>query len=147
MIGLGLVATAATLALVAGNHSTALVGTPCLRIGGDVAHYCGPATARLSVFPGVVFRSGSCARKTVDGVQLLQVRIGSRSLDGSRTNDGLALFSLGTSGSRAGSVVAYSKSKRWFGRLVSFKGEAHGGTFRAQGVAGSRGRAAGTFRC
>ncbi len=144
---IGLIATLGSPALAAGTHSAPVVGTPCLPISRDVAHYCGPATARLSVFPGVVFRSGSCTRKKVNDVQLLQIRIGSRSLDGSRTNDGLPLFSLGLSGSRDGSVVAYYKSKRWFGRAVSFKGDAHGGTFVTQGVAGSRGRAAGRFRC
>ena len=147
MIGLGLVATVGTLVVAAGTPSGLVVGAPCIRIGGNVAQYCGPATARLSVFPGVVFRRGSCRRKKVKGVQLLQVRIGSRSLDGSRTNNGLTLFSLGMSGSRAGSVVAYYNSKRWFGRVVSFRRVRLGGTFVAQGVAGSRGRAIGRFRC
>ncbi|MBA3736933.1 MAG: hypothetical protein H0W90_17365 [Actinobacteria bacterium] len=144
---LGVAATAATLAVASGTHSVLAGGTPCIRMTGNVAHYCGPASARLSVFSGVVFRHGSCTRKKVDGVQLLQVRIGSRSLDGSRTNAGLTLFSLGMSGSRSGGVVAYYRSKRWLGRGVSFKGGLHGGTFVAQGVARSGGRATGSFRC
>ena len=36
---------------------------PCMRASGDVARYCGPATARLSAFPGVLFRNGSCAQR------------------------------------------------------------------------------------
>ena len=146
MVRLVLTAAVATLA-VAGGTSSAAVGTPCFQIDGKVAHYCGPARASLSVFPGVAFRSGSCARKIVNGVHLLQIRIGAKSLDGSRTNDGLTLFSLGMSDSRAGSLVTYYRSKRWFGRVVSFKGEGRGGTFVTQGVSGSRGHATGSFRC
>jgi hypothetical protein len=144
---LGIVSAGATLAVIFGTNSALAGPNPCIRISGNVAHYCGPAAARLSIFPGVVFRGGSCTRKTVDGVQLLQIRIGARSLNGSPTNDGLALFSLGMSGSRAGSIVAYHESRRWFGRKVSFRGDGNGGTFVAQGVAGSRGRATGRFRC
>ena len=147
MIRLGLLAALGTLALAATTHSGPVLGARCVRTSGNVLHYCGPATARLSIFPRVVFRSGSCARKLVNGVHLLQVRIGARSLDGSRTNDGLTLFSLGMSDSRAGSVVTYHKSKRWFGRTVSFRGDASGGTFVAQGIAGNRGHATGRFRC
>ena len=146
MVRLGLLAALATLA-VAGGTSSAVVDAPCLQTGGKVAHYCGPASASLSVFPGVAFRSGSCARKVVNGVHLLQVRIGAKALDGSRTNDGLRLFSLGMSDSRAGSLVTYYRSKRWFGRVVSFRSEARGETFVTQGVSGSRGYATGSFRC
>jgi len=35
---------------------------PCMRAAGHVARYCGPATARLSAFPGVLFRNGSYAQ-------------------------------------------------------------------------------------
>jgi hypothetical protein len=150
-VAVAVAAIVGSLAFVRGTHSALVGASPCVRIGGSVARYCGPATARLSVFPGFVFRNGSCVRKKLDGVRLLQLRIGARSLDGSRTNDGLPLFSLGMTGSpsrpRAGSVVAYYRGKRWFGRGVSFKGDALGGTFVAQGVAGNRGPATGSFRC
>jgi len=123
----------------------------CVRVSGNIARYCGPASARLSVFAGAVFSHGFCARKRVDGVDLLQVRIGAKSLDGSRTNYGLPYFSLGIAGARSrpksGNVFAYYRSKRWIGRLVSFRGDVHGGTLVTQGVAGSRGRAIATFRC
>lgn len=114
-------------------------------------HYCGRATARLSVFPRVVFKSGSCTRKQVDHVRLLQVRIGARSMDGSQTNAGLPYFSLGIAGSRSkrasGNVIAYYRSRRWVGRVVSFKGDEGGGALVARGIARSRGRATASFRC
>lgn len=125
--------------------------TACVHLSGNVAHYCGRATARLSVFPAAVFRHGSCTRRRVDGVRLLQVRIGARLLDGSSTNGGLPYFSLGIAGShsqpRLGNVIAYHRSRRWVGSVGSFRGEDTGGTFVAQGIAGSRGRATASFRC
>ena len=133
------------------SHAKAGATTACVRIEGNVAHYCGPATARLSVFPAAFFRHGSCARKRASGVRLLQVRIGARSLDGSGTNGGLPYFSLGIAGShskpKSGNVIAYYRSRRWVGRVGSFGGGEDGGTFVAQGIAGSRGRATGRFRC
>jgi hypothetical protein len=150
-VAVGLIAMAASLAAISRAESAGAGAGPCVHTSGDVARYCGPATARLSVFPGVVFRNGFCARKRVGGVELLQVRVGMRSLDGSRTNSGLALFSLGISGSPSrptgGSVVAYYRSGRWVGGGVSFRGEARGGTFVARGVAGSSPRASGSYRC
>lgn len=32
-----------------------------------VVHLCGPATAKLSAFPGVTFRNGTCKRTVVAG--------------------------------------------------------------------------------
>jgi hypothetical protein len=149
--GVGVVVALGTSAFVSSVGSAVWRTAACVRISGKVARYCGSATGRLSVFPGVVFRNGFCARKSVGGVELLQVRIGMRSLDGSCTNGGLALFSLGISGRSSrptgGSVVAYYRSGRWVGGGVSFRGDARGGTFAAQGVAGSRGRAIGSYRC
>jgi hypothetical protein len=123
----------------------------CVRISRNVAHSCGRATARLSVFPTALFSHGSCTRKRVGGVRLLQVRIGARSLDGNRANSGLPYFSLGVADSRSqpasGNVIAYYRSKRWFGRVVSFKDDAVGGKLVAHGVAGSHSRATASFRC
>ena len=133
------------------SHAGVRTTTACVRISRDVAHYCGPATARLSVFPAAFFRHGSCTWKRVDGVRLLQVRIGARSLDGSSTNGGLPYFSLGIADSpsrpKSGNVIAYYRSRRWVGRVGSFKGDEKGGTFVARGIAGSRGRATTNFRC
>jgi len=46
-----------------------------------------------------------------------------------------------------GNVITYRRSRRWVGRVGSFKGEDTGGTFVAQGIAGSRGYATASFRC
>jgi hypothetical protein len=150
-VALAIVATVATLTAAGGSQSAVGGATRCVHIDGKVARYCGPATARLSVFPGAAFKGGSCTRKRVDGVRLLQLRVGARSLDGSSTNDGLPYLSLGIAAFRSEpkseSVIAYDSSKRWFGRGVSFRGETDSGTIVAQGVAGSRGRAIASFRC
>ena len=133
------------------SHAAVRTTTACVRISRHVAHYCGRATARLSVFPAALFTHGSCTRERVGGVRLLQVRIGARSLGGSSTNGGLPYFSLGIAGSQSqptlGNVIAYYRSRRWVGRVGSFKGDDDGGTFVAQGIAGSRGRAIASFRC
>jgi hypothetical protein len=133
------------------SDSAAGNATACVRISRNVAHYCGPATARLSVFPAAFFRHGSCTRKQVGGVRLLQVRIGARLLDGSSTNGGLPYLSLGIAGSRSrptsGNVIGYFRSRRWVGRIESFRGDEEAGAFVAQGIAGSRGRARGRFDC
>jgi len=140
---------AATMA--AGSFEPAAGKTrPCMRAS-DVARYCGPATARLSAFPGVLFRNGSCAQRRTGGVPLLQVRIGTKSLVSSRTNAGLTLFTLQLTGPlshpTSGVVLAYFKSSYWQGRIASFRGNARAGTFRAEGVFPSRGRATGSFGC
>jgi hypothetical protein len=145
------VGIATTIATVAPSHSVVGGATPCVRTSANVARYCGSASARLSVFPDALFRGGFCARTMIAGSALLQVRIGAKALDGSWANDGLSYFSLGFADSRSqqrsGNVIAFFRSKRWLGRVVSSKRKRDGGTFVAQGVAGSRGRASGRFRC
>src|SRR6266851_1101293 len=95
-------AIAATATLVAPDSQSAdRSPTQCVRVSANVARYCGPASARLSVFPDVLFRGGFCARKVVGGIALLHVRIGAKALDGSRANDGLSYFSLGFADARA----------------------------------------------
>jgi len=125
--------------------------TVCDHIRGNAVRYCGRATARLSVFPTARFRQGSCVRKRAGGTRLLQVRIGARSLDGSRTNDGLAYFSLGITDSRSqrvsGNVLAYYRSRRWIGRISSFNGGEDGGTFITLSIAASARHATGRFSC
>ena len=82
------VAIAAAIGMLAPrstSHATVGTTTACVHISGNVAHYCGVATARLSVFPAAFFRHGSCARKRVGGVRLLQIRIGARSGRGPRS--------------------------------------------------------------
>lgn len=147
-VALGIATTIATL--VASSPSAVRTPTRCVRFAAGVVRYCGPASARLSVFPGVVFKGGFCLRKLVGEVRLLQVRIGMKALDGSRFNDGLTYFSLGAAGSRSrpksGNVIAYYRSRRWVGRVVSLEGDA-GGSFVTEGIGSSRGRATGQFRC
>ncbi len=145
------VAATATLVLLPASWSADRSPTQCVRVSTNVARYCGPASARLSVFPDALFRGGFCARKVVGGIGLLQVRIGAKALDGTRANDGLSYFSLGFADARAkprsGNVIAFFRSRRWFGRVVSSNGTTDGGTFVAQGVAGSHGSVSGQFRC
>jgi len=124
---------------------------PCMRARGDATSYCGPATARLSAFPGVLFRNGSCTQRRTGGVALLQVRLGTKSLVSSQTNAGLTLFTLQLTGPlthpTSGVVLVYFKSSYWQGRSASYRGNARAGTFQAKGVFPSKGRANGSFRC
>jgi hypothetical protein len=150
-VALGVSAATGALALLSGSGSAAGTATLCVRTSASVARYCGPASASLSVFPDTRFRGGFCVWKTVGSVALLQVRVGAKALDGSPANDGLPYFSLGAAGSRSrpesGNVVAFFRSRRWIGRLLSLKNDVGGGTYLAAGIAGSHGRASGRFRC
>ena len=125
--------------------------SPCVPAHGVITRYCGAATARLSVFPGVLFSNGSCTRSRSGGVQLFTIRIGAKSRLPGVTNDGLMLFTLQLTGPpthpTSGLVLAYSKRGYWQGRIVSFRGGARAGTFLAQAVFPSRGQATGSYRC
>ena len=116
----------------------------------QVVHYCGPATARLSVFPGVTFKNGTCKRQTLNSGPLLSLGLGARSQNVA-TNSGLAYYGLTVSGPLSkptgGGVIVYYKSKRWGGRGISFRATASGGTFVVKGINGSRGTASGSFHC
>jgi hypothetical protein len=148
----------AALALLAGAAVSVAAAGPAAvtralckpAIVNKVVRYCGPATARLSVFSGVTFRNGTCKRQTVNGVPLLSLGLGSRSQN-ARTNSGLTYLGLTISGPPSrptgGGVIAYYKSKRWGGRGVSFKGSATAGTFVIKGINGSSGTASGRFHC
>jgi hypothetical protein len=148
----------AALALLVGSAVSVAAAGPAAvtralckpTIVNQVVRYCGPATARLSVFSGVTFRNGTCKRQTVNGVPLLSLGLGSRSQN-ARTNSGLTYLGLTISGPPSrptgGGVIAYYKSKRWGGRGVSFKGSATAGTFVIKGINGSSGTARGSFHC
>ncbi len=120
------------------------------RLINRAVHYCGPATARLSVFAGVTFRHGTCRHQTLKSGPLLSVGLGVRTQN-TRTNKGQAYFGLTISGKLSkptgGGVIAYANGKRWGGRGVSFNGTARGGTFVVRGISGSRGTATGRFQC
>ena len=115
-----------------------------------VVRYCGPATARLSIFGGVTFKNGTCKRQTLSSGPLLSLGLGARSQNAA-TNSGLTYLGLTVSGPLSkptgGGVIAYYKSKRWGGRGVSFRARASGGTFVVKGINGSTGTASGSFRC
>ena len=115
-----------------------------------VVHYCGPATARLSIFRGVTFKNGTCKRQTLKSGPLLSLGVGARSRNAA-TNSGLTYLGLTVSGPLSkptgGGVIAYYKSKRWGGKGVSFRASASGGTFVVKGINGSSGTASGSFHC
>jgi hypothetical protein len=115
-----------------------------------VVHYCGPASARLAIFPGVTFKNGTCTRQTLKSGPLLSMGVGARSQNAA-TNSGLTYLGLTVSGPLSkptgGGVIAYYKSKRWGGKGVSFRASASGGTFVVKGINGSTGTASGSFHC
>jgi hypothetical protein len=117
---------------------------------GGAMRLCGPASARLSVFPGITFRNGTCKREVVAGERTLTLELG-QLVPGSKTNGGRPYLKVGISGplSRptSGYVTAFHKSKRWGGTGKSFKRSARGGSFVARGTPPSHGTATGTFSC
>ena len=110
--------------------------------------FCGPATAKLSVFPGVTFKGGTCSTKH-SGAVVFTLKIGTRTTD--RKNSGLPFFAVIITGSLAhpsgGGITAYSKGKLWYGAGTSFKGTASSGSFTAVGAGGSKGTATGSYHC
>jgi hypothetical protein len=150
--------TAIVALLIGASTPSAVAGSKACRptISSTAIRYCGPATARLSVFPGVTFRGGRCKAGT-GLAPTLSLKLGARSLKNpfqtGGTNSGLPYFDLSVSGPlnnpTGGGVIAFSKGRHWYGRGVSFKGNAHSGTFVAEGIPqrGSHGRATGSYRC
>lgn len=148
-VATGLVALIAPLSAGSRPHAT-----PCRpKVSAEAIRYCGAATATLSIFKGVTFRSGTCLLKGGG----LSLKIGTRSLKNplqtGGNNSGLAYFDLSVSGPLSspagGGVIAFWKGKHWYGSGVSFKGNSHAGTFVARGIAarGSHGNATGDYRC
>lgn len=146
-------------ALVIGAPSAVAGPTACKpTVSSAAIRFCGPATARLSIFPGVTFRNGTCLLKAVNpGGPTLDLKLGTRSMKNpfqvGGTNGGLPYFALAVDGPLSspagGGVIAFYKGKHWYGRGVSFRGNARGGTFVAQGIPerGSHGTATGSFHC
>jgi hypothetical protein len=144
---------AVVLAGVASSTGAVAAGSACDPLGklvGETVVFCGPASARLSVFPGAVFKNGSCLTRRVNGVPHFTLSLGARTQN-ARTNNGKPYFGLTVTGpfSRptGGGVIAYWKGRRWGGPGVSFRGNARSGTFTATGINGSRGQANGSYRC
>jgi hypothetical protein len=147
-IVLAALALGASSAVAFGAHGAGASCTPTFVNG--AMHLCGPASARLSVFPGVIFRNGKCKREVVAGEPTLTVELG-QLVPGSKTNGGRSYLKVGISGPltrpTSGVVIAFYKSKAWKGIGRSFKGSARGGSFVARGAPPSRGLARGSFRC
>jgi hypothetical protein len=123
---------------------------PYGKIVNGVVRFCGPATAKLSAFPGVTFRNGQCYQPKNNGNIAFELKMGARTLN-MRTNGGMPSFELIVSGSLShptgGGVIAYWNGKRWGGPGISFKGDARSGTFVVRGINGSHGTATGSYRC
>lgn len=139
------------IAVSAGSVSPAssAIDKTCKPFGtlvGTTVHFCGPAKATLSAFPGVTFTHGTCSTKH-SGSVVFTLKMGSRTQDAK--NSGLPFFAITITGSIAhptgGVVTAYSKGKLWLGVGTSFKGTAMSGSFSARATNGSN--AKGTFHC
>jgi hypothetical protein len=147
-IALTALALAASAASAPGVHLVQARCTPTFVAG--AMRLCGPASGRLSVFPGVTFRNGACKREVVAGERTLTVELG-QLVPGSKTNGGRSYLKVIVAGPlsnpTSGSVIAFHKSRRWSGTGKSFKGSARGGSFVARGTPPSRGTASGSFRC
>lgn len=147
-------AMAVVLAVVATSAVAGGAGTRApackARIVGQTVHYCGPARATLTAFPGVTFRNGTCRHQVLQSGPLLSLALGVRTQNAT-TNGGKAYFGLTISGKLSrptgGGVIAYANGKRWGGKGVSFHGTASSGTFVVRGIRGSTGTKTGTFHC
>jgi hypothetical protein len=142
--------TFAAVALpTAGAGAAGAACDPNGTLQGTVVHFCGPATARLSVFSGVTFKGGTCSTKR-DASVTFRLSIGTRTQD-ARHNKGLPYFGISLSGPLSsptgGGVIAYWKGRRWGGAGTSFHGDARAGTFSLRGINGSPGTATGSFHC
>jgi hypothetical protein len=149
----------AALALVASGvvmasplAATSAGGTCTAKFVAGAMRLCGPATARLSVFPGYTFRNGTCKRTTVAGKPTFILELGALSTVKPRTNGGLSYLKIEIDGPLShptgGSVTSWHKGKRWAGVGESFNGTARRGTFVVTGVFANGGRrATGSFRC
>jgi hypothetical protein len=145
------VACAVTAALLTAS-GTGAANDACKPSGtlvGTTIHYCGPATARLSIFPGVTFKGGTCST-TPDGTVTFKLHIGTRTQD-ERHNSGRPYFAITVTGPLSrptgGGVIAYWQGKRWGGAGTAFNGGHAGGSFTARGIKDSRGNATGSYKC
>jgi hypothetical protein len=142
------VAAAALIGAAAAGAGSSATCQP--KFEGGVEYLCGPATARLSKFPGVVFRHGSCKRERVAGEPQMTIEIGAIK-PGSKRNGGRDYIKVTVAGPLShpttGYVIAYHSGRRWSGTGSSFHGDAHSGSFTAEAVPPSRGTAVGRYHC
>jgi hypothetical protein len=150
---------AAALAIFAGCAlSASSIAAPAGAAGGrctpgfvrGAMRFCGPASARVSVFSGVTFRGGTCKQEVVAGERTLTLELG-QLVPGSKTNAGWPYVKIDISGplSRptSGYLVAFYRGKRWSGLGDSLKASRRGGSFVVRGTPPSHGVAKGSFRC
>jgi hypothetical protein len=139
---------AATVSIAAATSAVASTAAcnPVGTLTGTTVHFCGPARATLSAFPGVTFKGGTCTTKP-NGNVVFTLKIGTRTSDATR-NSGLRFFALSVTGSlthpTGGVVVAYSAGKEWIGAGTSLRGSRTSGSFTA---AGAKGKVSGTYHC
>ena len=149
ILGTAALISVAVVLPAGGAGAAGAICNPNGTLQGTVVRFCGPATARLSVFPGVIFKGGTCSTKR-DGSVTFKLAIGTRTQD-ARHNKGLPYFGMTVTGPLSnptgGGVVAYSNGKRWGGAGTSFRGNARAGSFRLRGINGSSGTASGSFEC
>jgi hypothetical protein len=158
MRALAIIAASAAAVTVAGATAARPTSPAQTICGGDikaiviggVVHYCGPAVAHVSRFPRVRFRGGSCTWSVRAGFRLLDVYIGSVTVN-VKTNSGRAFFSLRVYGSpprpRGADVEIFARGKRWSGTTRSLRITETSGRFVAQPLNGSKGWASGTYTC
>jgi hypothetical protein len=144
------VAMVAAVLEAAGSQAAPSRCNPAGRLVGDAVIFCGPATARLSVFAGAKFENGTCRITRVNGVPQFTLKLGARTADG-EANSRKPYFGLIVTGPLShptgGGVIAYWRGHRWGGAGVSFNGDAHAGSFVAVGIRKSPGRATGRYQC
>jgi hypothetical protein len=153
---IGLVALTTLLIYEHGQAAAALASACRPTVTSAAIRYCGSATATLSIFKGITFRSGSCVVRP-GGSPSLSLKLGQRSLKNpfqtGGTNSGLPYFDLSVDGPLSspvgGGVAVFWRGRHWYGRGVSFKGNARAGMFVVQGIPqrGSHGTATGSYRC
>ncbi|MDQ2984769.1 MAG: hypothetical protein M3R70_12750 [Actinomycetota bacterium] len=142
--GVMAIAVCASVAAAGSNRHARGACTPRLENG--IVYNCGPAKAKLSKFPRVTFKKGTCVVRPT----LFFLSMGTYTKN-KRTNNGKQSFVLSVAGRlrnpQGGSVQAFSRGRKWIGRITEFSGTRSSGTFGAQGINGSRGTAHGSYRC
>jgi len=113
-------------------------------------HMCGPATATISHWPGLIFRNGTCpAIETGDDAEFT-LELGAIAPGHADNNklDYLKIQIFGPfSSPSSGVVIAYHDGKRWSGYGQSLSRTHTGWTFVASRYASGRGRFTGAFQC
>lgn len=148
------VATAAVASIITfgatATKAPAAVSFCTPKSGTGATRMCGPATVKLSLYPGLVFRNGSCLITTRGGLNLT-IELGALSYVKPASNGGLTYLQLMVSGPLSsptgGHLIVWVKGKRWSGLGTTFNGNARRGTFAVRALPPSRGVATGSYSC